>query len=449
MNRAIFLDRDNTIIHNDGDLGDPERVRLVRGAAHVIASLRQLGFRIVVVTNQGGVARGRFDESDVDAVHARIATLVREASAAEIDRFYYCPYHPDGSVPEYAREHPWRKPSPGMLLQAARDLDLDLRECWLIGDAERDVEAGLAAGTKTVRVVPDPERTPSKAHFLVDTLAEAATIIARNRSRPAEPPPRIAIPAGVTAGERAAEPAAPVTSPPRPAVPSAATPKPTTPSAPEPQAEPETEPEPEPDTSGPDNPAEPESSDRGTADESDPIDRRGIFGAGPSDATSNAPATSTEATRGVSDSGATDIETDAETRPESATTPEPEADEVAAPPIRTAVPAEPMRRLAASREAVGAEPAEPGLPVGRTGSEAGREDRLLADLLGEVRSWRQSRREFTPRRMMLVIALLVVLVTGLALAIYIADPAAALVGVAAAVLVQITVIGFILVGERA
>jgi len=181
VHRAIFLDRDNTLIHNDGDLGDPDQVRLIRGAAHVIGSLRQLGYHIIVVSNQGGVARGKYTESDVDAVHQKIATLVHETGGSIIDRFYYCPFHPDGTEPEYTQEHPWRKPNPGMLQQAAEDLELDLSECWMIGDQERDVEAGIRAGCTTILI--SPTRKPSsQAHYQAETLAEAAAYVAQNRN---------------------------------------------------------------------------------------------------------------------------------------------------------------------------------------------------------------------------------------------------------------------------
>jgi D-glycero-D-manno-heptose 1,7-bisphosphate phosphatase len=149
---AVFLDRDDTLIHNDGDLGDPDQVRLMPGVPEGLRALRRAGFRLVVVTNQGGVARGRYTEDDVDLVHRRIAELVDEA-AGEVDlleRFYYCPYHPDAAVAAYRRDHFWRKPRPGMLLQAARDLDLDLGSSWLIGDRPRDVEAGRTAGCRTI-----------------------------------------------------------------------------------------------------------------------------------------------------------------------------------------------------------------------------------------------------------------------------------------------------------
>lgn len=150
INAAVFIDRDNTLIANDGDLGDPQQVRLLRGAASAVASLKGLGYRIVVVTNQGGVARGKYGEDDVRAVHERISEVIHATTGLRIDRFYYCPFHPEGTVKKYRREHPWRKPQPGMLLEAARELDLDLSRCWMIGDQMRDVAAGKAAGVRTI-----------------------------------------------------------------------------------------------------------------------------------------------------------------------------------------------------------------------------------------------------------------------------------------------------------
>ena len=188
MRPAVFLDRDNTIIHNDGDLGDPGQVELMKGAATAIASLRGLGYRIVVVTNQGGVARGHYTEEDVHTVHDRVAELVdQQANGATIDAFYYCPYHPEGTVERYTREHPSRKPSPGMLLQAAADLKLDLPVSWTIGDQLRDVEAGLAAGTRTILL---QAATPAGAgregtvvpDYVASGMVEAVRIIAQQRS---------------------------------------------------------------------------------------------------------------------------------------------------------------------------------------------------------------------------------------------------------------------------
>ena len=187
---AVFLDRDNTLIHNDGDLGDPAQVELIQGVPSAIASLRGLGYSIIVVTNQGGVARGAYSEQDVDEVHQRINELVKASSGARIDRFYYCPYHPDGSVDRYKREHPWRKPAPGMLLQAAKDMDIDMSQSWMIGDQARDIEAGNAAGVRTILLDPHSRaKVPnvSGQHdddsdgFSARTLIEATRIIAQQR----------------------------------------------------------------------------------------------------------------------------------------------------------------------------------------------------------------------------------------------------------------------------
>lgn len=197
MNRAVFLDRDNTLIHNDGDLGDPAQVRLIQGAASAIASLKGLGYKVIVVSNQGGVARGKYTEADVEATNQRINQLIHENSDVTVDRFYYCPYHPQGTVEKYRSEHPWRKPAPGMLLQAASDLDLDLGQCWMIGDQMRDIQAGHAAGVRTVLLNPQAANQPpllqeaaaaqllGKSEVMPDFVArniiEAVRVVAQQR----------------------------------------------------------------------------------------------------------------------------------------------------------------------------------------------------------------------------------------------------------------------------
>ena len=170
-NRAVFLDRDNTLIVNDGDLGDPAGVVLVEGAREAVESLRGAGYRVVVVTNQGGVARGKYTELDVERVNARINELLDGA----VERFYSCPYHPEATVERYRREHPWRKPNPGMLLAAAEELGLDLKQCWLIGDQARDVEAGKRAGVRTIQITREP--ITSVADFIAPSLPEAVRVI--------------------------------------------------------------------------------------------------------------------------------------------------------------------------------------------------------------------------------------------------------------------------------
>lgn len=202
MPPAVFLDRDNTLIHNDGDLGDPNEVRLIHGVAPAIASLCGLGYKIVVITNQGGVARGNYSEDDVHAVHQKLAKLIKSsANGARIDAFYHCPFHPEGKIKKYKQEHPNRKPQPGMLLEAAEDLKIDLGQSWMIGDQFRDVQAGSAAGTRTILVRPDAGRlskvaldrlieeteesnegASARPSFVATSLVEAVRIIAQQRT---------------------------------------------------------------------------------------------------------------------------------------------------------------------------------------------------------------------------------------------------------------------------
>jgi D-glycero-D-manno-heptose 1,7-bisphosphate phosphatase len=209
LERAVFLDRDNTIIENDGYLGDPSRVKLLPGAATALAAMRQLGYRLIVVSNQSGVARGLFDEAAVEAVNTEMSRQLQEQGGAYIDASYYCPYHPDAPLPEYRVDHDWRKPKCGMLKQAATDFRLDLAQSWMIGDQNRDIGAGAAAGCRTI-LLKDPDRSAAvetdlgrtvSPSFVVRTLADAARIIAREgRNPPAQAAPVRAAPAASGGG---------------------------------------------------------------------------------------------------------------------------------------------------------------------------------------------------------------------------------------------------------
>lgn len=183
--RAIFLDRDNTIIENDGYLGDPTKVKLITGAAAALASLRQLGYRLIVISNQSGVARGMFSEADVEAVNKEMCRQLREQAGAQIDASYYCPFHPEAVKPEYRVDHEWRKPKPGMIKQAADDYSLDLSQSWVIGDSPRDIAAGASVGCRTI-LLKDPDlkpaefdKTDASPNFIVKNLTDAARIVAR------------------------------------------------------------------------------------------------------------------------------------------------------------------------------------------------------------------------------------------------------------------------------
>jgi D-glycero-D-manno-heptose 1,7-bisphosphate phosphatase len=185
---AVFFDRDNTLIVSDGYLGDPSKVVLVEGAADIVGRVRSLGYAVVVFSNQSGVARGMFTEDDVHRVNAKLDELLADHNPqAVIDRHEFCPFHPDGTVAEYARESELRKPQAGMILQAAGKLALDLQRSWVIGDAPRDIEAGRAAGCRTIWFK-DPKLPPSSSarelmltvpDAVVSSLREAIDVIAR------------------------------------------------------------------------------------------------------------------------------------------------------------------------------------------------------------------------------------------------------------------------------
>jgi D-glycero-D-manno-heptose 1,7-bisphosphate phosphatase len=175
----VFFDRDDTLIAcrdvtPDGDLGDPSLVRLLPGAADACAALRSHGWFIAVVSNQGGVARGMYGLDQVSACNDRLNELLGGA----VDAFRFCPYHPRGIVCGLSTEHPWRKPAPGMLLDIAEKHRIDLAASWMVGDAERDIEAGLAAGCRTILVRGvTADAVTTKAHHAVSSLQRAAAII--------------------------------------------------------------------------------------------------------------------------------------------------------------------------------------------------------------------------------------------------------------------------------
>jgi len=134
---AAFLDRDGTIIEELGYLGDPDQIRFIPGAIEALRALQRAGFRLVVITNQAGVARGLLTEADVHRVNERLRTLLAE-SGVRLDGIYYCPHHPEHGPPEYRLECSCRKPRPGMVERAARELHLDPARSVVIGDHSSD-----------------------------------------------------------------------------------------------------------------------------------------------------------------------------------------------------------------------------------------------------------------------------------------------------------------------
>ncbi|MHC4726452.1 MAG: D-glycero-alpha-D-manno-heptose-1,7-bisphosphate 7-phosphatase [Planctomycetota bacterium] len=149
--KAIFFDRDDTLIEDPGYLSSVEQVKLLTGVPRALIELKALGYKLVVVTNQSAVARGIVTEKVLGDIHNRLEQLLAEQNAF-LDRIYYCPYHPQGVVKKYRQESELRKPNPGMLLKAAEEMDLDLDQSWCVGNSSSDIEAGLRAGCKTILI---------------------------------------------------------------------------------------------------------------------------------------------------------------------------------------------------------------------------------------------------------------------------------------------------------
>lgn len=149
--RAVFLDRDGTINVERDYLHRVEDFEFIPDVPRSIKRLNDAGFLVVVVTNQSGVARGYYDERAVDSLHEHIQNLLAE-QGARIDAFSLCPHHPTEGVGAYRIDCDCRKGAPGMLLQAARDHDIDLGRSFMVGDKLADVEAGIAAGCEPILV---------------------------------------------------------------------------------------------------------------------------------------------------------------------------------------------------------------------------------------------------------------------------------------------------------
>jgi histidinol-phosphate phosphatase family protein len=188
--RAVFLDRDGVIVELvwdgvDASFEGPtarDEVELVPGAADAIRRIRSLDYRTVVVSNQPGAAKGKASQEELLEAHERVVRLLAEQDVM-IDDYRYCLHHPDALDPLLARPCDCRKPQPGMLLEAAAALDIDLSQSWMIGDSDADVEAGRGAGCRTI-LVENPRSTHRRrddapADHRVGDVAHAADIVAR------------------------------------------------------------------------------------------------------------------------------------------------------------------------------------------------------------------------------------------------------------------------------
>ncbi len=175
--RAVFLDKDGTLIEDIPYNVDPELIRPTKGALEALRFLQDAGYQLIVVSNQSGVARGIFPERALIDVEKRLRAILSSAGV-NLAGFYYCPHHPRAVVASYALDCDCRKPKPGLLLRAASEHQIDLGSSWMIGDILNDIQAGKSAGCRTILVDNGhetewsltPDRRPD---FLVKDLLEA------------------------------------------------------------------------------------------------------------------------------------------------------------------------------------------------------------------------------------------------------------------------------------
>jgi D-glycero-D-manno-heptose 1,7-bisphosphate phosphatase len=164
-NRAVFLDRDGTIMEDSNYVGDVTRVLVIPGAAAALQQLQEAGYKLFIITNQSGVGRGYFTHEAVELIHAHLNEYFGK-SGVRFDRYYICPHHPEDNCD-------CRKPKPKFLLDAAREYGLDLSRCFMVGDRTSDIQAGLNAAVPTILVLTGVGReTLAKREVKPDHVAE-------------------------------------------------------------------------------------------------------------------------------------------------------------------------------------------------------------------------------------------------------------------------------------
>lgn len=179
MAKAIFLDKDGTLIPDIPYNVNPDLITLQADAIEGLQRLKKEGFLFIIISNQAGVARGIFNEDALPAVEQRLSELMA-AHELELSGFYYCPHYREGSIAAYTQDCDCRKPKPGMILKAAQEHDIDLSQSWMIGDILNDVEAGNRAGCKTVLInngnetewVAGPKRSPTYTCSSINQAAD-------------------------------------------------------------------------------------------------------------------------------------------------------------------------------------------------------------------------------------------------------------------------------------
>jgi D-glycero-D-manno-heptose 1,7-bisphosphate phosphatase len=186
MKKAVFVDKDGTLIKDIPYNVDPERIELYDKAAQSLKALKENGFMIVLISNQSGVAKGYFEEIALKGVEEKIQKELA-GEDVQFDAMFFCPHHPEGIIEAYSKDCECRKPRPGMILNASKQFGIQLKHSWMIGDILHDVEAGNRAGCKTILINNGNEtewrinsnRLPTR---VASSIADAANLILSEES---------------------------------------------------------------------------------------------------------------------------------------------------------------------------------------------------------------------------------------------------------------------------
>jgi D-glycero-D-manno-heptose 1,7-bisphosphate phosphatase len=178
MNKAVFLDRDGTINSEKVYLYKTEDFEFTPYAEEAIRRFNELNYKVIVITNQSGIARGFYSEADLSALHTYINEKLL-AKNATIDAFYYCPHHPQAVIEKYKIDCNCRKPKPGLFERAIRDFNIDVNLSWAVGDKLRDIEPALSLGIKSALIAENGKAdfNEQKKYITVNNLSEFADLL--------------------------------------------------------------------------------------------------------------------------------------------------------------------------------------------------------------------------------------------------------------------------------
>ncbi len=186
--KAVFIDKDGTLIENVPYNVNPKLIQFTDGMKEGLKLLSQAGYKLIIISNQSGIARGKFKEEELLSLGDHLCKKL-EKMGVPIAGFYYCPHHPGGKIEQYSINCFCRKPNPGMLFQASRDHSINLAESWMVGDILDDMEAGRRTECRTIMINNGNETewrltSNRRPHFVANNMLEVAELILAEQDRP-------------------------------------------------------------------------------------------------------------------------------------------------------------------------------------------------------------------------------------------------------------------------